>query len=291
MMFVSSDMRERSAHAEAVVGETLLSNPDVVKHLGNRAAAFENRVQSLVVANVRHGVVSMPRERKNASDIPLVVASPDESLRAGEGLHRPHRLQARRCQELIRHWRINGQPVDDYVVDNLLGKVDASFDLQLPYTLHQPRPSSDGFAGSTSRRMGFDLGISPYNNVLNGGDELVFLGMPVVGLMMGRPLVRSMPALIHETEHGEQLLNRPVRTIVDFDYDHCFAREADAVAAAASFERALYEVGDDQYRGNPDILGDYFYDTSRSGVPVVGQPPVLKEVVGEGIGHICDPVF
>ncbi len=194
---------ERTKFVDNAIGEayTSLDNAYAQDYLGVDAVnSLRTTLDRAVVANIRYGVVSSPRE--SGDIIPFVALRRGESFQLGDEFERPTPRQLDRYRRLFTSWEPSKMSVDALTAQ-LSGEYNAPMDVSAP----GPRVAA---VARTNARL-LDMQTLQSQAGLERAPQAVmgkFMLKPFITLRMGNA---AADLLCHELTHIEQKTEQPYR--------------------------------------------------------------------------------
>lgn len=283
---------ERTHFVDRLLNESHMASthPVVSEYIGDRAAAgLQVTLARSVVANVRHGEVSLPADAK-ADATAIVALNQDEVFGLSPEYVTLTRRQARNAKRIMDSWEPTMESADEF-----FERMRESTSGMLENAVTAPHPSM----GANTRTIAGSLNIEYLT-------EIMGLQKPPeakMGKLMLRPLVvvrmgNSNPDILcHELTHANQKNDRPLRLYSsqdDVDMDS-LRDELEAYHVGAAIRLALDYDLPERHKTDPhkQIEAEYVRKTHNSGYldPFAPSPSLLAKYHEEGMGNILHGIF
>lgn len=230
MVYTPAETIERHRYIEKSVQNTLLELriPAIRKRLGTVALQFEDALNSSVIANQRHGVISLPKDY-NHDTCPLPVTTIDHSqqLYLSPDFSTQTLDQATATMAVFMQWGVKEGSVKQFYSQY---KKEHFSDKNTPLVLGK---LSAAATGVTASLIGATDQQAWFNNAPNKGIALV-KDRPIMMLSI-RPNKSHLPAdhVAHELAHLKQCSTQPITVFRS-------QRSADMVALREELEAYHY---------------------------------------------------
>lgn len=211
MAYTPAETAERHRYIEKSIESTLadLQDPRIQRSLGSKAVLFEQMLTTAVVANLHHGLISLPADYDyDACPLPIVAFERSEDLALSADFNTQNRQQAQQTIDLFRAWKLReGTPEKFYEAYKQMSETDTITPIDIS------DPSTAGMIGTTATVLYPDDQRAWFEQAPSKGFTL-FSCRPIMLLEKKPGRTGDSPSTIsHELSHANQVIQNPAKTI------------------------------------------------------------------------------
>ncbi|CAN5397047.1 hypothetical protein BH09PAT4_BH09PAT4_00270 [soil metagenome] len=208
MIFTPGETTQRHRYIEATVEATLAEIQDerIRRALGAKAIIFEHQLTTAVVANVRDGVISLPRDYDfDSCPLPIVTVTESESLMLSADFNTQTTAQTENTINLFKDWSLKeGSPEEFYEFFTAISANDDPTPLDGFWN-----PLTAGAIGCTASLLCAEDQRKWFTQAPRKGLTL-FQQRPILLLLQKPAQLYEAPGVVaHELTHVNQVTRQP----------------------------------------------------------------------------------